>query len=241
MRRLYHSLLLVLATATDRELARMVQFLRAENRILRGRLPERIDVTPEGRRRLVRLGRGLGAKPRELITVVSYRTFTRWLADDRKARPPAKRGRPRAPQPLRDLIVGIATRTGWRYSRILGELRKLTGRKVSRQFVVNVLKEHGLDPSPQRRVATWAGFVRSHPATLWQCDFFGVRTLTARGWKEYFVLAFIHVATRRVILSEPILHPHGAWVADQADRFRDAARDRGLSERRRRVSPASLR
>ncbi len=229
MRRLYQSLMLVLATATDRELARMVQFLRAENQILYARLTERIAVTPKERRRLVRLGRGLGAKLRELITVVSYRTFTRWLADNRRPRPPAQRGRPRAPQPLRDLIVEIATRTGWGYSRILGELRKLTSRKVSRQFVVNVLKEHGLDPSPERRESTWTEFVRSHAATLWQCDFFGVRTLTARGWKEYFVLAFINVATRRVVLSEPTLHPHEAWVVDQADRFCDAARDLGLA------------
>ncbi|MEY4384744.1 MAG: hypothetical protein RLY20_27 [Verrucomicrobiota bacterium] len=45
MTAIWRSFLLVLAQATDRELARMVEYLKAENRILRSKLPERIDVT----------------------------------------------------------------------------------------------------------------------------------------------------------------------------------------------------
>ena len=40
------SLLHILAQATERELIRHVQFLKAENQILRARLPERIVTTP---------------------------------------------------------------------------------------------------------------------------------------------------------------------------------------------------
>ncbi len=43
--------MIVLAQATDRELARYVQFLKAENEILRARLPKRIVTTPAERRR----------------------------------------------------------------------------------------------------------------------------------------------------------------------------------------------
>src|SRR5262249_54825002 len=66
MGRLLQPLLVYLSVATDRELARQVQFLREENRILRGRLPDRINVTPRERRRLVKFGAGLGPVIREL-------------------------------------------------------------------------------------------------------------------------------------------------------------------------------
>ena len=49
--------MVLLAKATDRELARMISYLKEENRILRARLPERINVTPKERERLWRLGR----------------------------------------------------------------------------------------------------------------------------------------------------------------------------------------
>jgi putative transposase len=60
VRQAYTALMLLLAKATDRELARMVSYLKEENRILRARLPERINVTPKERQRLLRFGRKLG-------------------------------------------------------------------------------------------------------------------------------------------------------------------------------------
>ena len=38
MQSIYNSLMLLLATATDRELGKYVQFLKAENRLLRSRI-----------------------------------------------------------------------------------------------------------------------------------------------------------------------------------------------------------
>jgi hypothetical protein len=51
-----HPLLMVLARATDRGLARMVDYLKAEHPILRARLPKRIVTAPAERARLVRVG-----------------------------------------------------------------------------------------------------------------------------------------------------------------------------------------
>lgn len=42
MSNLVQCLLILLAHATDREFARQVQYLKNENRVLRGRLPQRI-------------------------------------------------------------------------------------------------------------------------------------------------------------------------------------------------------
>ena len=53
VRQAYTALMLLLAKATDRELARMVSYLKEENRVLRARLPERINVTPKERQRSV--------------------------------------------------------------------------------------------------------------------------------------------------------------------------------------------
>src|SRR5258708_2640599 len=61
MIRLCQKMLLYLAAASDRELARQVQYLREENRIRRSKLPKRIAVTPRERNRLAKFGKGLGA------------------------------------------------------------------------------------------------------------------------------------------------------------------------------------
>ena len=53
MKNIYHSLLLVIAEATQKELARQIKYLKVENEILRSRLPARIAVTPKERQRLV--------------------------------------------------------------------------------------------------------------------------------------------------------------------------------------------
>jgi hypothetical protein len=46
VRTLYTALMVLLAKATDRELARLVSYLKEKNRILRARLPEQINTTP---------------------------------------------------------------------------------------------------------------------------------------------------------------------------------------------------
>ena len=78
---LLHPLLVFLASLTQQELARQVVFLREENRILRSRLPSRVIATPAEKSRLIKLGRELGVKLRELISIVSYSTFRRWIRE----------------------------------------------------------------------------------------------------------------------------------------------------------------
>jgi putative transposase len=72
MAKMFRSLLVVLAHATDRQLAKYVQYLKAENQILRSKLPKRLLTTPAERKRLLRFGKPLGLALRELISIVSY-------------------------------------------------------------------------------------------------------------------------------------------------------------------------
>jgi putative transposase len=62
-----------------------------------------------------------------LISIVSYRTFTRWLNHDKRpTSAPAKRGRKPTPEDIQALILKMAANNPtWGYGRILGELKKL--------------------------------------------------------------------------------------------------------------------
>jgi len=69
--RFFHPLLTLIASATDRELAKYVQFLKEENKILRKRAGGEIHTRPEERQRLIQFGKALGRAIEELITIVS--------------------------------------------------------------------------------------------------------------------------------------------------------------------------
>lgn len=214
--RFIQPLLFRLAQSTHKELARQNQFLKAENEILRSKLPKQIRTTPTERKRLMKLGKPLGTALRDLITIVSYTSFLRWLRDeDGKPSKPSKTGRPAIKTDIRQLVIQLATDNNWGYTRIAGELGKL-GHKICRSTVKNILLEAGLDPSPKRTDSTWDTFIKRHMDTLWACDFLSCKVLTKSGFVEYFVLFFIHVSSRRIHVAGITPHPHGVWMAQQA-------------------------
>jgi putative transposase len=231
MRNIYRSLLLLLVGTTQKELARHVRYLTVENQMLRSRLPFRLNITPQERNRLVRFGAKLGSALDHLVSIVHPDTLRRWIREDRRGRrkAPVARGRRRTPEQIRRLIIKLARENGWGYTRILGELKKLGVRCVSRNTVKNILKAHGLDPGPRRGIGTWDEFLKIHAATLWQCDFFSKRVLTPKGFRELFVVVFLHVGTRRVFLTSATQHPNEAWVIEQAEAFVRHARAKKLA------------
>ena len=216
MKRFVHPLLLLLARATEKELVQMVEYLKAENRILRHKLPKRIEVTPAERAKLMKLGVRLGSAIKHVITIVHPRTFARWLSESKSGVKPCKRGRPRKPEQIRQLIIEMAKATGWGYRRILGELKKLRIRSISPATVSRVLREHGFDPGPKRGHGTWHEFIERHFKTVWATDFFTKTVWTVRGPVTYYILFFIHLHTRRVHLAGVTPHPDGLWMAQVA-------------------------
>jgi len=121
----------------------------------------------------------------------------------------------------------MARENSWGYSRIHGELKKLGLDKISRTTVANILREAGMDPAPERSKSTWMEFVKRHADTLFACDFFTKRVWTLTGLRTYYILFFIHIATRRVHFGGFTTNPDRAWMTQQApgDRrvFRNAA------------------
>jgi len=219
MARFFHPLIMVLARATESELARYMEYLKAENRILRDKLPKRVVCTPAERQRLVELGKPLGSAIKDLITIVTPRSFARWVSAAGGTKPEKKTtrkpGRPRTPEAIRELIIQMANDNAWGLGRILGELKQLGIRSVCKTTIRNILKEHGFDPGPKRGEGTWDDFIRIHAKTLWACDFISKRVWTLGGLVDFFVLFFIHVDTRKVHIAGITPNPDGRWMAQQ--------------------------
>jgi putative transposase len=225
MSHLFHPLLALIASASDNMLARYVAYLKEENRILRDRIPGQIHTRAHERARLLKFGRPLGKEIDELITIVTPGTFRRWIRQEDCTGSKQSTGRPRTNQVLRELVIRIAKETGWGYTKILGELRRLGITRLCRQTVASIVKEEGIEPSPKRKTGTWEEFLKTHTETLWACDFFSVRSATQKGIVDLYLLVFIHVETRRIIVSPATTNPDSAWVTNQANAFIDTLPD----------------
>lgn len=227
MKRLFHPLLALIASATDKELARYVEYLKHENKILRSRLPKQVHTSCDERKTLLKYGKAVGRAIEELITIVSPVTFYRWVREEKngKPRPANPKGGQRKPAELPELVLKIAAETGFGLTRIVGELRKLGIKKISRQTVRNILKEHGVEPSPDRTSDSWSEFLERHKETLWGCDFFSVKAVTAKGLRDLYVLVFLCLETREAIVTESTEHPDSAWVCEQTEWFMEQTKD----------------
>ena len=76
-----------------------------------------------------------------------------------------------------------------------------------------MLQRHGLPPAPERkRTTSWPAFIRTHLALLAGTDFFTAEVLTLRGLVTYYVLFFIHLESRRVVIAGITVHPDQPWM-----------------------------
>lgn len=229
-RNIYTSLMLVIARSTEKELARQVSYLKAENQILRSRLPDRISLTQREKNRLVRFAKKLGSALNELATIVHPGTIRRWIREASKKGPTLqkKSGRPRTAEQIEKLILKLAKDNSWGYTRILGELRKLGVKSVTRNTVKNILKRNGYETGPARGPGTWDEFLKRHAKTLWQCDFFSKKIVSKTGLRDIFVLMFLNVKTRQVYLTPSTYKPDQAWMIEQAEAFIEHTQEQNL-------------
>jgi putative transposase len=217
MARIFHPFLRFLAKATNPILYHHLEFMHVQCRLAWSKCPKHITFTPAERAKLVKVGKPLGsAAIKELITIVTPRTFARWCSGETSTAKPSKTGRPRKPEEIRELIILMAKESGWGYTRILGELKKLGIHNIARSTIVNILRENGFDTGPKRGEGTWSEFIKSHAETLWACDFFTKKVWTTRGLVKFFVFFFIHIDSRKIHLAGITPNPDGIWMAQQA-------------------------
>jgi putative transposase len=99
---------------------------------------------------------------------------------------PKSPGRPRTVRSVRALVLRLARENpSWGYRRLHGELLVL-GVKVAASTVWEIVKEAGIDPSPERASSTWADFLRSQANALLACDF--LETVTLTGTRMYVLV-----------------------------------------------------
>ncbi len=162
-----------------------------------------------------------------MLTIVSPQTFYRWCreADSGKKRANPKGGQ-RKSREIREFVIEIAKTTGFGYTRIIGELRKVGIKGIGRQTVRNILKEEGIVPGPDRTSDCWDNFVKRHAETLWAVDFFSVKTVTTKGLRDMYLMAFLCLSSREVIVTSSTEHPNSAWVVEQTKDFLDQTMNR---------------
>ena len=151
-------LLLILAGWMNHRQQDVIEYLRAENRVLREKLGKKRILLNDGqRRRLAVKGKILGRKMLEQVaTIVTPDTILRWhreliAAKWNYSRYRKKIGRPPVSADVVELVLRMARENpSWGYDRIQGALANL-GYLVSDKSVGNILKAHGIDPAPDRK------------------------------------------------------------------------------------------
>jgi putative transposase len=87
------------------------------------------------------------------------------------------------------------------------------GIRVGATTIRTMLRRHGLGPAPRRLGPSWTQFLRAQAEGVVACDFFTVETIRLMA---LYVLFFIHLSSRRVVLAGVTANPDSGWVTQQA-------------------------
>ena len=217
-------LLIMLAGWVNRQQQEAIEYLKAENGILRDELlkatkKKRIFLNDSQRRHLAILGKKIGRKLlTEVCCVFSPNTILKWHRslvakkyDGSRNR--SKVGRPRISDELKQIIIDMAKDNKHLGYRKLHGYLKYLGYKASPTTISRVLHEYGIDPSPKRAKRTsWNEFIKTHWESLAAVDFFTTEIYTLKGLVRYMVLVAIDYKTRKIEIAGIIQQANGEWM-----------------------------
>jgi putative transposase len=198
----WQMLLLILAGWINQQQQHAIEYLIAENRIMREKIgKKRILLTDNQRRRLAVKGKVLGRKAlAEICGIFTPETILRWHReliakkwDYSKCR--KKVGRPGIEKEVAELVIQMARENpSWGYNKIQGALANL-GYKISDTAIGNILKEHGIDPAPERKKqTTWKAFLEAHWEVIAAIDFTTIEVWTKNGLQTFYLLFVMEIA-----------------------------------------------
>ena len=84
--------------------------------------------------------------------------------------------------------------------------------------VHNLLKDHGIEPAPQRKKqTTWRAFLNMHWEVLAALDFATIEVWTQQGLSTFYLLLVLEPSTRRVELAGFTIHPTESWMVQSPE------------------------
>src|SRR5215471_14792432 len=207
----------------NRQQQAVIDYLLEENRVLRAAQgSRRLRLTDDQRRRLAVKGKVLGRRGLTGIAgIVTPDTILRWYRtlvahkyDGSQTRRP---GRPTTKPDIAALVVRMANENPtWGYTRIRGGLKYL-GHDAARNRIEAILKDHGIEPAPERRAKTpWKTFLAAHWDGLAAADVFTVEVLTLHGLVRDVVFFVMKLKSRAVEIAGITSAPDGAWMTQLA-------------------------
>ena len=188
----WKQLLVYISGSVEEELLLRIEYLVAENRILRDQIKGRVHLSDVQRRTLAEIGKKLSKQALEdVVSIVKPDTILAWhrtLVAQKfdGSRHRKSLGRPRIDPEIEDLVLRLARENrAWGYDRIQGSLTHL-GYRISDQTIDTLLKRHGIAPAPERQQpSTWKAFIRRHMDVLVATDFFTTEVMK-NGPHEFF-------------------------------------------------------
>jgi hypothetical protein len=201
----------------------VIAYLMEENRVLREQIGNRrMRFNDEQRHRLAAKAKKIAQKILgEVATIVTPETLLAWhrrlIAKKYDGSANRAPGRPRIAAEIVALVTRMAEENrGWGYRRIQGALSNL-GHLLAFKTIANILKEHGIEPAPERsRKTTWKDSSPRHWEQILASDFFTIEVWTPTGLKRFIVLFFMELSTRRVEISGIARNATGLWMAQIA-------------------------
>jgi hypothetical protein len=184
---------------------------------------KRILLNDDQRRRLAVKGKILGRKRLEEVgTLFTPDTVLRWhrmlvAAKHDYSERRKKVGRPVMSEEVVQLVLRMAKENvTWGFDRIAGAIQNL-GHSISDESVGNILKQHGIEPVPDRKRSTsWSTFIKAHWDVLAAIDFTTIEVWTKGGLVTYYLLFVMELKTRRVHFAGCTVHPDETWIKQVA-------------------------
>jgi len=220
-------LLLCLAGWFNREQQADIEYLQEEVRVLKELPGERPRFSDRQRKRLaakaqkIRYGRLC-----EIASIVTPHTLLRWfrtlVAKKYDSSHRRRVGRPLTKLEIIKLVVQMALdNETWGYTRIRDSVDNL-GHEICRETVANILKDHDIEPAPERGPrTTWSDFLKRHWDVLAATDFFTVEVWSLKGIVRYHVLFVIKISTREVHIAGITEQANGPWMEQMASNLTD--------------------
>src|SRR5215475_11974578 len=159
----------------------VIAYLVEENGVLGEQVGNRrLKLNDDQRRQLAATAKKLGRKTLDQVaTIAAPETLLRWhgklIAQNDAPSACRTPGRPSIDHEIAALVVRMAEENRcWGYRRIQGALANL-GHDLAHNTIWNILKKHGIEPSPKRaRNTTWREFFQRRWEQIVANDFFAM-------------------------------------------------------------------